>query len=132
MKPDVIYEKRKKRIWIPILIIFVLLVALTFSFYFYIVSIPATSDSEEKMFEVQAGQSSTEISENLEKEGIIKDARIFEFYAWTKGLDDKLHCPKAWAQGALTYLLCNKYFPENRFSPSWEYFPSDQYEHAKL
>jgi len=90
MKPDIVYEKRRRKFLIPFLLALVLFFVLIFLYYFYVVSVPASSIGEEKQFIIESGQSSTQISENLEKEGVVKDARIFEFYAWTKGLDDKL------------------------------------------
>lgn len=46
--------------------------------------------TENKLFSVERGQSLFQIAENLEKEGLIKNKFLFDFYIITKGISRKL------------------------------------------
>jgi len=46
--------------------------------------------TENKLFSVERGQSLFQIAENLEKEGLIKNKFLFDFYVITKGMSRKL------------------------------------------
>jgi len=45
---------------------------------------------EQRLFDIEKGQGSREISLNLEKDGLIKLAPLFRFYVTTKGISGKL------------------------------------------
>ena len=46
--------------------------------------------TENKLFSIERGQGLFKIAENLEKEGLIKNKFLFDFYATTKGMSRKL------------------------------------------
>ena len=46
--------------------------------------------TENKLFSIEKGQSLFQIAENLEKEGLIKNKFLFDFYIITKGMSRKL------------------------------------------
>lgn len=76
-----------KKIFIPIILFFVF-------FVFFIwqgIYLPVNSLSQEqRLFDIEKGQGSREISLNLEKDGLIKLAPLFRFYVTTKGISGKL------------------------------------------
>ncbi len=74
--------------------IFLVLVALGLvGSYVYVVNVinnPQGTDSAYKEFIIQPGESSSEIADRLQQEGIIKSAEIFQFYLWREGITSKI------------------------------------------
>lgn len=67
--------------------------------YFYIynqINAPFGEEnkSQEKIFAVEAGESSDKIAEKLESAGLIKNDLLFKFYVWDKELSDSLQAGK--------------------------------------
>ena len=67
--------------------------------YFYIynqINAPFGEEnkSQEKIFAVEAGESSDKIAEKLESAGLIKNNLLFKFYVWDKELSDSLQAGK--------------------------------------
>ena len=67
--------------------------------YFYIYSqinapFGEENKSQEKIFTVEAGESSDKIAEKLESEKLIKNNLLFKFYVWDKEISDSLQAGK--------------------------------------
>ena len=72
------------------IIIFLLLFGLGIFFWQGIYLSKGSTLTEEKTFLVEKGQSLFQIAENLEKEGLIKNQFLFNFYVFLKGQQNKL------------------------------------------
>ncbi len=80
------------RPWISFLVLF-LLIAFIAGGFFYIrhqMSTPLNLKAEERTFVVRTGENLTDIAENLEEEGLIKNNFYFVFYVWRGGFSNKL------------------------------------------
>ena len=75
----------KKNLLILILAIFLIIFFLWQGIY-----LPKTSLAEEKLFLIERGQNLLQIGENLEKEGLIKNKFLFDFYVLIRGKAKKL------------------------------------------
>lgn len=80
------------RPWISFLVFF-FLIAFIGGGFFYIqhqISAPLNLKAEERTFVVRTGESLTDIAENLEEEGLIKNNLYFIFYVWKGRFSNKL------------------------------------------
>jgi len=74
-----------------IFLILIILIFLSVSFILDEIYLPKSFKLEkEKLFLVKPGQNLFQISENLEKEGLIKNKFFFDFYIFIKGVQRKL------------------------------------------
>lgn len=74
-------------------IIFVLVAGALMGGYMYVndvITSPQGTDSQQKQFIVQPGESSSEIAKRLEEAGLVKNAEIFQFYMWKQGIVSKI------------------------------------------
>jgi len=74
-----------KKIIIPILILLILGGFFIFSVWQVIQLPKEIGATEEKIFSIERGQSFSQIADNLEKEGLIKDSFNFKLYAFSQG-----------------------------------------------
>lgn len=74
--------------FLGVLILFIF--ALIFHYYVQGISEKYSESREVKRFVIGPGQSSEEISENLQQQGLIKSSLYFNVYAWQTGLDSRL------------------------------------------
>jgi UPF0755 protein len=84
------YKKRKSNKLKIALLAATVLVLVAVAFYTYQINRPNSKNPQSVNFVIEPGQSSMQIGQNLKKAGLIKNPVLFEFYAWQKGLDDKL------------------------------------------
>ena len=72
-------------------LLFILIIGfIGWGYYQRAISQSASKTGENQVFVVRSGESVKEISANLEKAGLIKSSRIFNFYVWLNDLGAKL------------------------------------------
>jgi len=79
-----------KKIILAILAVLILVGAGGFIYFLNQISMPVSAKAEEKFFVIESGQGVHAISDNLKKEGLIKNSFIFETYLWFKKYGNKL------------------------------------------
>ena len=70
--------------------LFVVLLLVGFGAYTYNLSLPASSNSSPREFEISKGSSISQIGESLEKNGLIKSSLIFQLVVKQAGLRNKI------------------------------------------
>jgi len=66
------------------------------------------ASAENKLFSVERGQSLFQIAENLEKEGLIKNKSLFDFYVITKGISRKLQAGEYYLSSSMNIVGITK------------------------
>jgi len=82
--------KKKKKKGKIFLFLLALLLAASYFYYWYSLNIPVSGDKQIKNFIVDAGWGSAKISQELKKNGLIRNPLIFQFYAWKNGISSRL------------------------------------------
>jgi len=79
-----------KKIIIAILVVILLVVVGEFIYFLNQISMPVSAKAEEKFFIIESGQGVHAISDNLKKEGLIRNSLVFETYLWLKKYGNSL------------------------------------------
>jgi UPF0755 protein len=79
-----------KRKFLILLVLLTILPPLAYSYYNYALGLANSSDEAAAKFTIEAGQSVEEIARNLEKEGLIRSAALFQLYIALSNLSTKL------------------------------------------
>lgn len=79
-----------KKVILGILAVVLLLAAGGFIYFLNQISMPVSAKTEEKLFIIESGEGVHAISDNLKKEGLIKNSFVFETYLWLKKYGSKL------------------------------------------
>jgi len=66
------------------------------------------ASTENKLFSVERGQNIFKIAENLEKEGLIKNKFLFDFYVITKGMSKKLQAGEYYLSPSMSIIGITK------------------------
>jgi UPF0755 protein len=85
-----------------ILLFCLLIILIGVSYFFYFLNTPNSNNSETKKFIVTQGLGSTKISQELKKQGLIKNDILFELYLWFNGTSSRLLPGEYWLQQNLT------------------------------
>jgi len=81
-------KKKKKSPKIIIAIVIIILIG--WFWYSYTLNIPVSSSNETKEFKIESGWGSAKISEELKNAGLIRSLKVFQLYAWEKGMSSRL------------------------------------------
>ena len=95
-------SRRKKRKGPKLLLLIFVLVALIFFYYNYSLNTPISSDQAVQSFVVESGWGGTEISEQLEQSGLIRNRYVFQLHVWRRGTDSKLQVGEYFLSKSLT------------------------------
>ncbi len=82
-------RRKRKKSW-KLLIILLVLVLAGWFYYIYNLNQPVTNNPKQREFKVEKGWGSTEISQELQKAGLIRSAWLFQFYTWKQGINSRL------------------------------------------
>ncbi len=80
-------KKKKKR---KLIVLAIVIILAGWFFYIYNLSATISNSSQIKKFIVEPGWGNSEISQQLKKEGLIRNSLIFQFYVWQRGISGKL------------------------------------------
>jgi len=82
-------RKKRKKSW-KLLIILLVLVLAGWLYYDHSLNQPVTNNPKQREFKVEKGWGSTQISQELQKAGLIRSAWLFQFYTWQQGISSRL------------------------------------------
>lgn len=75
------------------MLLIILVILIGFFWYSYTLNTPVVNNDQIKqsvIFVIEPGWGSTKISQELEKAGLVRNALVFQFYVWTKGIKSRL------------------------------------------